>query len=482
MSSRIIPVEPFTLAVFGATGDLARRKLLPSLWRRLQAGQAPANSRLIGIARKPLSDEAFRQLVADAVIAADINAANNPQLQQWLQSARYFSLDAATTDGWERLADTLRQSPRPQLFYLAVSPTLAAPLCEHLRKSACLGDDGRLILEKPFGRDLASARALNATVRQTASENNVYRIDHYLGKETVQNLMALRFANALFEPMWNSRAIDHVQITVAEDIGVGDRGGYYDHAGAARDMLQNHLLQLLCLLAMEAPARYDADSVRDEKLKVLRCLQPLDAADMASSLVAGQYVGSRGEKSYITDIGGKPSNTETFIAVKCAIDNWRWSGAPFYLRTGKRLAARMSEIAVFFTQPPHSVFPTLSPLSRNSLVLRLQPSEGITLHLNIKDPGPGGFRLSEVPLDMSFADSLGVVLPDAYERLMMDVVRGDQTLFMRNDELEAAWRWVDPIVHHLQESKPHPYLCGSSGPDDSLRLLHADGRRWRNIT
>ena len=489
MTSRVIPVAPFALAVFGATGDLAMRKLFPALWRRVQAGQAPAESKIIGIARAEIDRDEFRRSVADNLKKASaIDDESDPRLRDFLAGVDYVAIDAESADGWDSLAAALDGAPRPTLFYLAVAPALAAPICRRLRENGFFADgDARLVLEKPFGRDLESARELNRTVRAACAESQIYRIDHYLGKETVQNLMALRFANALFEPLWNARAIDHVQITVAESIGVKGRGGYYDRAGAARDMLQNHLLQLLCLAAMEPPARYTAAAVRDEKQKALSSLRPFAAAD---KVVIGQYAGGHGCDSYLQDLqdaGVEKSKTETFVAVKCEIDNWRWAGTPFYLRTGKRLAARMSEIAVCFREPPHSIFDGLPGLAaaaaspQNTLVMRLQPREGVTMRLNIKDPGPGGFRLTDAALDMSFADSFGGALPDAYERLLMDVVRGDQTLFMRDDELEAAWDWIDPIVSHIERTKPLPYLCGSSGPDDALRLTHADGRKWREI-
>ena len=483
MTARVIPVSPFTITVFGASGDLARRKLFPALWYRLQAGQMPAESRIIGVARQIMSDEEFRAMVQKSLVAAGHveTKKEKQQLSAFTAGMRYFNLDATDSTGWETYTAALAKLPQPRLFYFALQPALAADLCERLRVCGALADGGRLVLEKPFGRDLASASKLNETVGQTLPERDVYRIDHYLGKETVQNLMALRFANALLEPMWNARAIDHVQITVAEDIGVVGRGDYYDQSGAARDMLQNHLIQLLCLTAMEPPAHYRADDVRDEKLKVLQSLRPMSDVALADGVVGGQYAPANGKASYLQDVARQRSATCTYVAVKCYIDNWRWAKTPFYLRTGKRLRARMSEIAVTFRAPPHSIFPSVTAAPNNVLVIRLQPSEGIMMQMNIKDPGPGGFRLETVPLDMSFAAALGIALPDAYERLLMDVVRGDQTLFMRSDELEAAWRWVDPIIKYLESRAPEPYMCGGSGPDEALRLMHADGRRWREI-
>lgn len=486
MASRVIPVSPFTLCVFGATGDLARRKLYPALWRRLTSGQMPPQSKVFGFARNQMSEDKFRDMIlaslkeADQQDGKDDTRTHKKLLEEWLATLRYFPVDATSGAGWEELAKLLKNTPQPRLFYLAVAPSLTVDLCHRLQTGNFLKDGARLIIEKPFGSDLSSAQQLNASLKSAAAEREIYRIDHYLGKETVQNMMALRFANALFEPAWNSSAIDHVQITVAEEVGAAGRGEYYDRAGAVRDMLQNHLLQLLCLTAMEAPAQYDADHVRDEKLKVLKSLRPMPS-DMSDVLAAGQYAGGNSQPSYCEDIGRDSSRTATFIAVKCTIDNWRWAGTPFYLRTGKRLSARMSEIAVCFRRPPHSIFSASAAPEQNTLALRLQPREGITLQVNIKEPGPGGFRMSAVPLDMSFSDTLGVALPDAYERLLMDVVRGDQTLFMRGDELEAAWQWIDPVSQYLEQITPVPYMCGSSGPDDALRLTHADGRKWRDI-
>ena len=486
MASRVIPVPPFTLAVFGAAGDLARRKLYPALWRRLLAGQMPMESRIVGVGRGQLSEEEFRALILESLQKADAAdgrndvAANAKLAEEWTSRLRYVAQDVSSSDGWDSVAATMRAGPSPQIIYLALSPTITEAVCAQLRKINLLGEGGRLVLEKPFGDDLQSARRLNEKVRAAADERDVYRIDHYLGKETVQNLMALRFANGLFEPLWNARAIDHVQITVAESVGAGGRGDYYDRAGAVRDMLQNHLLQLLCLTAMESPARFAADEVRDEKLKVLKSLRPLSGKELENDAVAGQYAAGNAMQSYREDIGGD-SNTATFIAAKCAVDNGRWAGTPFYLRTGKRLSARMSEVAVFFRPLSHSIFSAIPPPPQNMLALRLQPRESITMQVNIKDPGPGGFRLTAAPLDMSFADALGAIIPDAYERLLMDVVRGDQTLFMRADELEAAWQWVDPVVQHAERHPPAPYMAGSAGPDDAMRLIHIDGRRWRDI-
>ena len=367
-------------------------------------------------------------------------------------------------------------------FYFSVAPALFGDLAERLHEHDIAQRDSRIVVEKPFGKDLETARALNATLAKHFREDQIYRIDHYLGKETVQNLMAVRFGNMLFEPLWNAQFIDHIQITVAETVGVGGRGGYYDQSGAMRDMVQNHLMQLLCLIAMEPPSKFDPDAVRDEKLKVIRALDPVEP----HHLVRGQYSADGDQPDYRSAVDNPRSRTESFVALKTHISNWRWAGTPFYLRTGKRMRARSSEIAVVFKETPHSIFGPDAGSHRNALVIRLQPDEGITLDVTIKEPGPGGMRLVDVPLDMTFAEALGPdaeTAPEAYERLIMDVIRGNQTLFMRGDEVEAAWSWTDPIIQgwEARNDVPKPYDSGSSGPEDALMLLHRDGRKWREI-
>ena len=344
-------------------------------------------------------------------------------------------------------------------------------------------------MEKPIGRDHASARALNDAIGKVFSEQQIFRIDHYLGKETVQNLMALRFANGLYEPLWNSAHIDHVQITVAETVGLEGRAGYYDKAGALRDMVQNHMLQLLCLVAMEAPSSMDADAVRDEKLKVLRSLRRINGNEAPKITVRGQYragaSASGPVNGYIEELENRQSRTETFVAIKAEIANWRWAGVPFYLRTGKRLATRASEIVIEFKQIPHNIFGEgAGNIIANQLVIRLQPDEGVKQWIMIKDPGPGGMRLKHVPLDMSFAGTFDARNPDAYERLIMDVVRGNQTLFMRRDEVEAAWKWIDTIQAAWQDNSQEVqgYTAGTWGPSASIALIERDGRTWHEST
>jgi glucose-6-phosphate 1-dehydrogenase len=379
------------------------------------------------------------------------------------------------------LAKIVRQDV-VQAFYFSVAPSLFGDLAERLHTNKIANRKSRIVVEKPFGRDLESARALNETLAAHFHERQIYRIDHYLGKETVQNLMAVRFGNVLFEPLWNIHYVDHIQITVAETGGVGGRGAYYDKSGAMRDMVQNHLMQLLCLIAMEPPGQFESDAVRDEKLKVIRALQPIDH----HHIVRGQYDAGPDGPSYREDAENPRSFTESFIAMRCHIANWRWAGVPFYLRTGKRMKARSSEIAVVFKDLGHTIFEGDEARHRNILSIRLQPNEGMDLQVTIKEPGPGGMRLIDVPLDMTFADALGdgaEDVTDAYERLIMDVIRGNQTLFMRGDEVEAAWSWTDPLIEswEARNDVPKHYDAGSAGPEDAMMLLHRDGRKWREI-
>ena len=482
MVSRVIPVESFDLVIFGGTGDLARRKILPGLYRRFLAGQMPENARIIGAARSDLDDAGFRDMVRAAIEEFVSAKKKKPKvIEAFLAQLHYTPIDAKGEGGWDTLANLVRKDV-VQAFYFSVGPSLFGDLATRLHKHDIANAESRIVVEKPFGRDLESAKALNAVLAASFDEHQIYRIDHYLGKETVQNLMAVRFANMLFEPLWNAQYIDHVQITVAETVGVGGRGGYYDKSGAMRDMIQNHLMQLLCLTAMEPPSDFEPDAVRDEKLKVIRALDPVPS----ENIVRGQYAAGDDQTSYIEHSENPVSKTESYIAMKVDISNWRWKGTPFYLRTGKRLKGRMSEIVVQFKEVPHSIFGEDAGSKANVLAIRLQPDEGMDLRVTIKEPGPGGMRLVDVPLDMTFADALGPEgsdVPDAYERLIMDVIRGNQTLFMRGDEVEAAWAWTDPIINGWMDrgDKPVQYEPGTSGPEDALMLLHRDSRRWREI-
>ncbi|HET9070164.1 MAG TPA: glucose-6-phosphate dehydrogenase [Amaricoccus sp.] len=484
MVSTTIPVPPFDLVIFGATGDLAHRKILPSLYRRMAAHQVPAGSRVIGAARSKMSRAEFRKSASESLDEFVEAKLRTPELvEEFLSALDYVAIDATGDGGWSQLAKKLDEKPKNiRAFYLSVAPQLFAPIAHRLAQAGIATPESRIVVEKPLGHDLASARALNAELAQHFDEAQIYRIDHYLGKETVQNLMAIRFANALFEPLWNSHYVEQVQITVAESIGVAGRGAYYDKSGAMRDMVQNHMMQLLCLTAMEPPSKFDPNAVRDEKLKVIRALDPLKLSDT----VRGQYRANSQDGSYLDHVGNPASRTESFVAFRAHIANWRWSGTPFYLRTGKKLSARLSEICVIFRHPPHTIFPQVDALRGNALIIRLQPNEGITLRVAIKDPGPGGMRLIEVPLDMTFARALGPdvgEMPEAYERLIMDVIRGNQTLFMRGDEVEAAWEWTDPIIQAWEDSgsKPLPYDPGSAGPIDVYKLTGSDGHLWREI-
>ena len=478
MVSRVIPVNSFDLVLFGATGDLARRKIWPGLFHRFVAGQFDQDSRVIGVSRSDLTTDEFRDRLRQVITPKNDEEAE--LFEKFLALVSYVSIDAKGDRGWDALAQSIRENT-VRAFYLSVAPNFFGPIARRLRDRGIATDDSRIVVEKPFGHDLATAKALNAELRACFEEHQIYRIDHYLGKETVQNLMALRFANSLFEPLWNASHIEHVQITVSESLSVEGRGEYYDQSGAMRDMVQNHLMQLLCLTAMEPPSKFQPNAVRDEKVKVIEALEPVNAEDISR----GQYRASANHASYLEHSGDPNSRTESFIAMKVNIANWRWAKTPFYLRTGKCLRARTSEIAVYFRNPPHMIFPNIDTPQGNVLVIRLQPDEGMTLHTTIKDPGPGGMRLTEASLDMTFADSLEghAQTQDAYERLIMDVIRGDQTLFMRGDEVEAAWAWVDPIISGWQQrnDKPQPYDSGSSGPEDALLLMHRDGRRWRPI-
>lgn len=487
MTARLIPVEPFDLVVFGGTGDLAMRKLLPGLYHRDRDQQITDGSRIIGVARSSMSRDDFvarvEQGLRQFVPEADLDPA---RLERFRTRLDYVHVDALGEEGWPELRERLAgAADRVRVFYLATAADLFGPVCQKLAAAGLVTERSRVVLEKPIGRDLRSAQAINTAVGEIFDESQIFRIDHYLGKETVQNLMALRFANSLFEPLWNQSAIDHVQITVSETVGLESRATYYDKSGALRDMVQNHILQLLCLVAMEPPSALNAQAVRDEKIKVLRALVPITGEAAARLTVRGQYragaIDGAPVRGYLDDLGEETSRTETFVAIKAEVATWRWAGVPFYLRTGKRLAARVSEIAIQFKAVPHSVFDrSAGVIEPNRLIIRLQPDEGVKLVLMSKDPGPGGMRLRQTPLNLSFAEAFKIRYPDAYERLLLDVVRGNATLFMRKDEVEAAWRWVDPILAAWAEMDggPYPYAAGSWGPSQAIALIARDDRAW----
>ncbi|MCL2542866.1 MAG: glucose-6-phosphate dehydrogenase [Nocardioidaceae bacterium] len=488
-SELVLPTCDFT--VFGATGDLALRKLLPGLYQREREHQLPEGTRIIGVSRSDLGDDGYRDMVSEALhehLADDDLEAG--AMHRLLSRIHYLSLDAASGDDWHQLHGLLKDRPAKdgkdpekdvvRVYYLAVASHLFGRICERLDDLGLATPNSRIVLEKPIGHDLASSQRINDAIGQVFDESQIFRIDHYLGKESVQNLLVTRFANVFLEPLWSSRWVDHVKITVSESLGLEGRAGYYDDAGALRDMVQNHLLQMLCLVAMEPPTQVggNGDSVRDEKLKVLRALAPLAGADVDRATVRGQYT------TYAEELL-RPSNTETYVALRAEIQNWRWAGVPFYLRTGKRLARKESRIDVVFKTPDHAMFPgSEGGTTPNQLTIRMQPDEGMQLHVTAKQPGPGGIRLVPVSLDLSYDSAFAERCPDPYERLLMDVMRGIQTLFMRRDEVEAAWSWVEPILDRWDEMPVEPvrYHPGSEGPAAADRLLARDGRSWSETT
>ena len=482
------PLAPCDFVVFGGTGDLAVRKLLPALYHRHADGQLPADARIVATSRAGLDDAGYRDKIRGElprfVRAADFDP---DAAESFLARLEHVSLDVDDAGSWPELTERLHPTglERVRVYYLACAPALFGTIAARLDDQGLIDAQSRVVLEKPLGRDLASAREINDAVGAVFEESQIFRIDHYLGKESVQNLLVTRFANSFLEPLWNNAAIDHVQITVAESLGVGTRGGYYDTSGALRDMVQNHLLQLLCLVAMEPPTTVDRESVRDEKVKVLKALKPITGEDASRTTVAGQYgaglVEGTAVPSYTTECERPESATETFVALRAEVQNWRWAGVPFYLRTGKRMDRRYSEIVIQFKPVPHPMFPGAEGTNEpNRLVIQLQPDEGMQLHLTAKEPGPGGIRLRPVSLDLDYAHAFRSRSPEAYERLLMDVVRGNPTLFMRRDEVEAAWAWTEPILAAWTHAgkRPRPYPAGTAGPNAATTLIERDGRSW----
>jgi glucose-6-phosphate 1-dehydrogenase len=495
--------EPATMVIFGASGDLARRKLLPALYSLTRDRLLPARFAVLGFARHPQDDDSFREEMRRG---CDEFARRRPvDAALWGAFAKNLFYQQGAYDdpaSFQRLKTRLEEIERSlglpgnRVFYLSTPPSAFAPVIRSLGQAQLAPQPApgkpfaRVIIEKPFGVDLETARALNRQVHEILDERQIYRIDHYLGKETVQNLIVFRFANGIFEPLWNNRFVDHVQITGSETVGVEGRGGYFEQAGSLRDMVQNHLLQVLSLMAMEPPVAFEADGVRDEKLKVLKALRHIPESDFERQVVRAQYaagsIAGRAVPGYRNEPGVNPtSTTETFVALKLYIDSWRWAGVPFYLRSGKRLPKRVTEIAIHFKEAPHLLFGRRAHMIRpNVLSIRIQPDEGITLNFGSKLPGPA-LEIAPVSMEFRYGTSFGMEPPEAYERLLLDCLLGDGTLFTRGDEVEASWRWISRIHQHWAaeiaagKTTLPAYAAGSWGPEEADRMLAADGRAWR---
>jgi glucose-6-phosphate 1-dehydrogenase len=478
---------PHTFVIFGASGDLTHRKLVPALYHLFRKERLPKSTRIVGFSRTAFTHEEWRNDLAKAVARYVGNDFDAALWDRFSQNIYYHPGDIGRAEDFTALARLLREIENAEnstrVYYLATAPQFYEPAIEQLGRSGLAEENGgkrRVIIEKPFGTDLASARHLNSVVHAVFSERQVYRIDHYLGKETVQNLLVLRFANTIFEPIWNRNFIDHVQITVAEEVDVGRRAGYYDSAGVIRDMFQNHLLQLVMITAMEAPVRYEADAVRNEKVKVLQAIRQMRPEDVHHDTLRGQYRG------YSTTDGVRPgSHTATFAAIKLWIDNWRWQGVPFYLRSGKTMSCRTTQIVVQFQEPPHMLFPDgpKSVSEANRLVVQVQPAEGMQLQFETKVPD-AGMKLRQTDLDFRYQREFRGMIPEAYERLLLDALEGDASLFARADEVEASWAICDPILEEWQRSDEPPlhiYEPGLWGPEESTEWMAKQGRQWFDI-
>ncbi|MBA3962603.1 MAG: glucose-6-phosphate dehydrogenase [Chthoniobacterales bacterium] len=499
LSNKAVP-QPCAVVIFGATGDLTHRKLVPALYNIAADGELPPAVAVVGFARRPKTDDEFRQEMEEATRKFSRQAVRDEIWKGFAETLYYHQSEFGDEAGYKKLAERLDKLDETsgtrgnRLFYFAASPEQFETIIENLQKAGLNktreGSWARVILEKPFGTDLESARHLNKVVQSAFSENQTYRIDHFLGKETAQNILVLRFANAIFEPLWNADHIDHVQITAAETLGVENRAGYYEGAGALRDMVQNHLLQLLCLVAMEPPTDLGADGIRDEKVKVVRSLRPFQIDEVGSDVVRGQYAEGAiaGEQvvAYRAEKNVDPkSQTETFVALRVRIDNWRWADVPFYIRVGKRLPKSGTEISVHFKKAPQVLFNRESQaLDQNVLVIRIQPDEGISLRMQAKVPGTS-FRIESVKMDFHYGTSFGKASPEAYERLLLDAMSGDPTLFARRDEVEQAWKFIDTIEEAWTAKENAPklatYPAGSWGPEEADELLARDGRAWRRL-
>jgi glucose-6-phosphate 1-dehydrogenase len=498
LSTKAVP-QPCAVVIFGATGDLTHRKLVPALYNIAADGELPPAVAVVGFARRPKTDEEFRQEMEEATRKFSRQTVRDEIWAGFAKSLFYHQSEFGDEEGYKKLAERLDKLDAEsgtrgnRLFYFAASPEQFETIVENLQKAGLNkpreGSWARVILEKPFGTDLKSAQHLNRVVQSAFAENQTYRIDHFLGKETAQNILVLRFANAIFEPLWNTRYIDHVQITAAETLGVENRAGYYESSGALRDMVQNHLLQLLCLVGMEPPTDLGADSIRDEKVKVVRSLRRFSEEEVGTHVVRGQYgqgaIGGKSVAGYREEKGVDPmSKTETYAALKIRVDNWRWADVPIYVRVGKRLPKSGTEISVHFKKAPQVLFNRESEASdQNVLVIRIQPDEGISLRMQAKVPGTS-FRIESVKMDFHYGTSFGKASPEAYERLLLDAMAGDATLFARHDEVERAWAFVDAIEEAwLTEDAPKlcTYPAGSWGPDEADELLARDGRSWRRL-
>ena len=467
-------VDKFDMILFGASGDLARKKILPSLYRRFISGEMPKESTVVCTARSDFSQESFVEFAKEAIVAS--GKAKDKKIVEFVKCLTYIKLDITQSSEWSNLKKAL-SGHKIRLFYLSVSPDFFEVISSGLHEHGFVTKESRIIIEKPVGHDLKSAKVINSKLAKHFSEKQIYRIDHYLGKQTVQNLLTLRFANSFLEPIWNSLYIDNVQITVAESVGVQGRGGYYDTIGALRDMVQNHMIQLISLIAMEPPSSLKADAIRDEKLKVIQSLVPVPPTDT----IKAQYEQSKKEKSYKQDVANDYSVTESFVAIKAYINNWRWSRVPFYLRTGKRLKQKSSVITITFKDKASIIF---EKQQSNKLIINIQPNEGISMLTNIKDLNSRK-KLHQMPIDLHFSDvqkKQKTQIIDAYEQLIMDVARGNQTLFMRADEVEAAWHWSDYILAAWSEDKTalHSYKIGSQGPKEAKKILE-HSHEWEEI-
>ncbi|MBD1550956.1 glucose-6-phosphate dehydrogenase [Pseudomonas typographi] len=479
--------EPCTFALFGAMGDLALRKLFPALYQLDRAELLHEHTRLLALAREP-GDAAFHLNEIEEHLKEFVPAAQLDEgvLARFKARLDYVHVDFLKADDYTHLAERIGEAATV-IAYFATPAAVYGAICENLAQAG-LAERTRVVLEKPIGHDLASSRTVNDAVARFFPENRVYRIDHYLGKETVQNLIALRFANSLFETQWNQNYISHVEITVAEKVGIEGRWGYFDKAGQLRDMVQNHLVQLLCLIAMDPPAELSADAIRDEKVKVLKALQPITGEALHSQVVRGQYIAGYSEgravPGYLEEENSNPqSDTETFVALRADIRNWRWAGVPFYLRTGKRMPQKLSQIVIHFKEPPHYIFaPEQRMQISNKLIIRLQPDESISLRVMTKEQGlDKGMQLRSGPLQLNFSDAYrSARIPDAYERLLLEVMQGNQNLFVRKDEIEYAWKWCDQLIAGWKKAgdAPKPYAAGSWGPMSSIALITRDGRSW----